>query len=294
MAQKISVVHSMNGTKPGTLPMIIERLNMQKKYNPLSKKACGDLARVKRRYGRLGRLWRHEDYRRDLLKVYRANARDLYRSMKLAVVLASLRNADPIVFPIANDMVGDKWVPFRVERGLTGSMRGEIRGDRFTGTLTSNMLDSSSVIFLQNTAGDTMRTLVPSPATSAEMLAQSLERWRKNAGYKVDHYADYWDRHQDTHVSGVIHDFARSDQWTNGLTHPEIIDAIDASCKKPEDVRPVIRVYGGLIQKGVALATVIEINGEQRTFVPTGFFKALTKAVQNAVPHANEPRLIAA
>lgn len=267
---------------------------MTKKRNSFSKRAFIELEEIKRRYGVFTRLWRPKDYRRDILEVYRANARDLYRSRKLAELLAPLRDTDPIGFPVANEMVGNEWIPFRVERGLTGSMRGEICGGKFTGTLTSNLLDSSSVIFLQNTAGDTMRTLIPSPATSAEMLAQSLECWRKNAGYKVDHYADYFDRHQDTHVSGIIHRFARSDQWTDGLTHPEVIDAIDASCKKSEDVRPVIRIYGALIQKGVALATAMEIDGKQRTFVATGFFQALTKAVQHAVPHATEPRLIAA
>ena len=275
--------------------MIIEGHNMQKKHNPLSNKAAAELEETKRRYGRFGRLWRREHYRRDLLTVYRDNARDLYQSMRLAAVLAPLQTAEPIAFPVANDAVGDEWKPYRVERGLTGSMRGEICGGRFTGTLTSNMLDSSSVVFLQNAAGDTMRTLIPSPATSAEMLAQSIARWRKNAGYKVNHYARFdWNRYQDTHVSRVIHNFARADRWTDGLTHPDVIDAIDASCNKPEDVRPVIRVYGTLIQKGVALATAIEVNGKQRIFVPTGFFNALTRAIQLAVPHANEPQLIAA
>ena len=87
--------------------MIIEGHNMQKKHNPLSNKAAAELEETKRRYGRFGRLWRREHYRRDLLTVYRDNARDLYQSMRLAAVLAPLQTAEPIAFPVANDAVGD-------------------------------------------------------------------------------------------------------------------------------------------------------------------------------------------
>ncbi|MCR4325907.1 MAG: hypothetical protein NUV59_03865 [Patescibacteria group bacterium] len=160
--------------------------------------------------------------------------------------------------------------------------------------MTPNLLDASSVLFLENSESETMRVFLPSPATASEMLAQSLEQWRKCAGYRYNDYADYYDRSEDTHVSRVIHTFARSGGWTNTLTHPEVVDIIDASCQRPEKQRPVVRLTGTLIQKGVALATAIEVNGEQRVFVPTGFFQALTGVVRQFVPGADEPLLIEA
>ena len=262
--------------------------------SPLSSRAQGDLRRLRRDTGMFGRLFRRQRYRSAQLKVYLANARDFRQARKLAAALAPLQSAALVDFPLANNMIGGEWKPFRVERGVTGSIRGEIAGHKFTGTTTPNLLDSSSVLFLQNADGETMRTLIPSHATASEMLARSLERWRTNAGFEHDYYADYRKRDQDTYTSRVIHDFARSGQWTNTLTHPEMIDMIDASCQRSEEQRPVIRLTGALIQKGVALATAIEVNGEQRVFVPTGFFKALTGAVRQFVPGADEPRLIAA
>lgn len=262
--------------------------------SPLSSRAQGDLRRLRRDTGIFRRLFRRQHYRSARLKVYLANARDFRQSRKLAAVLAPLQSAALVDFPVANNMIGGEWKPFRVERGVTGSIRGEIAGHKFTGTSTPNLLDSSSVIFLQNADGETMRTLIPSHATASEMLARSLERWRATAGYKQDYYEDYWNRNQDTHTSSVIHNFARSGQWTNTLTHPEMIDMIDASCQRSDEQRPVIRLTGALIQKGVALATAIEVNGERRVVVPTGFFKALTGAVRQFVPAADEPRLIAA
>jgi len=262
--------------------------------SPLSSRAQGDLRRLRRDTGMFGRLFRRQRYRSAQLKVYLANARDFRQARKLAAALAPLQSAALVDFPLANNMIGGEWKPFRVERGVTGSIRGEIAGHKFTGTTTPNLLDSSSVLFLQNADGETMRTLIPSHATASEMLARSLERWRTNAGFEHDYYADYRKRDQDTYTSRVIHDFARSGQWTNTLTHPEMIDMIDASCQRSEEQRPVIRLTGALIQKGVALATAIEVNGEQRVFVPTGFFKALTGAIRQFVPGADEPRLIAA
>lgn len=264
------------------------------KHSPFSAKARSQLKYVKECYGWFRRWWHPDGYRLVLMKVYRANARDFRLSQKLAAALVPLQRVNPISIPVVDAGIGGDWRPFRVERGLTASMRGEICSGRFTGTLTSNMLDSSSVLFLENKDGETMRVMLPSPVTSAEMLAQALDDWRANTGYVNEYWESSWERDRDTHVSSVIHNFARSKSWTNVLVHPEIIDVIDASCMKPEDLRPVIRIQGTLIQKGVALATAITVNGDQRIFVPTGFFKQLTGAVQKYLPNLQEPKLMAA
>ena len=273
---------------------VMKKRNRKTALSPLSDKAVHDLERTQRRYNIFDRLFDSEKYRRALLPVYRANARDYHRSQKLETALATLETADIVDFPVANGLIGGDWKPFRVERGLTSSMRGEISCRRFTGTMTTNMLDSSSVVFLKNADGETMRVLLPSPATAKEMLAQSIENWRSVAGFVKDYSASWSEQDQDTHTSGVIHRFARSSNWTDALTHPDVIDMLDASCQAVEEQRPRIRLFGGLVQKGVALGAAIEVNGVQSAFVPTGFFKALASSVQKYVPGAQEPRLIAA
>ncbi|HEV3244916.1 MAG TPA: hypothetical protein VG102_00995 [Candidatus Paceibacterota bacterium] len=269
------------------------RTNRQR--TPLSKLAAGKLTRLHRDYGMFGRAFKADSYRRARFRILLENARDRRRARKLDVALTSLRTADVTCFPAANNVIGDTWRPFRVERGVTASMRGEIKHGSFRGSITPNMLDSSPVIFLQNARGETMRTLMPSPRTAREMLVQSLHRWRQQAGYKYHEYEKHWsDRDVDTHVSGVIANFAHSGRWTDVLTHPEVIDMIDASCGKPEEQRPVIRLKGALIQKGVALASAIEVNGAEKVFVPTGYFQALTAVVQQVVPFADQLKLLAA
>lgn len=264
-----------------------------RKLSPLSKKADMDLKAVRSNFGITGRLFRRSSYRKARMKVLLANARDYRRSGKLWAALDALRSSNVEAFSVADNSIGSDWKPFRVERGLTGSMRGEIGGGRFSGTLTTNLLDSSSVIFLQNAEGETMRALLPSPATAKEMLIKSVKSWRTSAGYATDHYANY-DKDRDTHTSYAIHQLTGSLSWASTLVHPDMIDMIDASCQKAEADRPVIQIKGMVIQKGVALATMVRVNDSERLFVPTGFFHALTGTVRQFVHYAEEPKLIAA
>ena len=261
--------------------------------SPLSRKADMDLKAVRKRYGITGRLFRQSSYRNARMKVLLANARDYRRSGKLWKALSTLRISPLDAFASTGTPIGGDWKPFRVDRGMTGSMRGEISGGKLSAILTTNMLDSSSVLYLQNAAGETMRALLPSPSTATEMLRWSLESWRTSAGYVEDYYADY-DKDRDTHTSYAINSFGRSAPWAETLVHPDIIDMIDASCQKAEADRPTIQLKGGLVQKGVALATMVKVNDEERLFVPTGFFHALTSTVRQFLPYIDEPRLIAA
>lgn len=267
----------------------------ERKVTPFSHQARYQLAETKKEYGWFKRMRRPSQFRHAIMKIYLTNARDYRLAQRLARALADIQTESLTAYPIANPTIGGDWRPFRVERGLTASMRGEIGGGKFSGTLTSSVLDSSSVILLENEKGQTMRALLPSPETAKEMLTRALANWRKHSGYVHDTYARRWyDENRDTHTSGVIGSFAMSKSWTRTLVHPEVIDMIDASCRKSEEHRPVINVQGTLIQKGVALATAIVVNGDQRVFVPTGFFRALTGAVKVALPREEEPHLLVA
>jgi hypothetical protein len=265
----------------------------KRKTSPWSRKAETELEHVRKSYRLLGRLIWPAKYRSAYLKIALANARDYRTSQKLAASLGQLQKQDFGSFPIADKLIGGDWRPFRVERMLTGAMRGEIGAcGSFTGTLTTNLLDSSSVIFLQNADGETMRALLPSPATATEMLSQLLESWRKSAGFETNQYTSYsYNRYLDTHTSSIIFRFARPSEWANALVHPDMIDAIDAACQESAEQRPVIRLRGALIQKGVSLATAIEVDGKQRMFVPTGYLATLTGVVQRFVPRADVPQL---
>lgn len=268
-------------------------MSRSKRLTPLSDKAEKQLRHLRKRFGLIGRLRRRQQYANAVLRVRLKNARDFRLAQKLEHGLAKLKAENIVSFSPTHSFIDGDWKPFRVERGLTGAMRGEISQGSFTGTMTTSILDSSSVLFLENGDGQTLRVLIPSPATAVDMLARSLIIWRVYAGFDTGYDGDYNARNKDTHLSRTIKQFALADKWQRALTHPDVIDAIDASCQRPAGNRPTIRIRGTLVQKGVALATAIEVNDVVSVFVPTGFFAALTSTVAAAVPRAKESRFAA-
>ena len=136
-------------------------------------------------------------------------------------------------------------------------------------------VESSSVLFLRNREGKTLRALIPSQGAAREMLAYAIAAWAVDAGY--DGYHSYC-----THAGYALHNFAMADGWAEGLAHAQTIDAVDSACEQPIDERPVVRIAGKLIQEGVALATGLEVNGVLCVLLPTRFFAQLAADVGHA------------
>ncbi len=214
-----------------------------------------------------------ERYRKQRRRVLLENALDYRRSQQLERALAQFTNADVAQMSVAETPIGTDWRPFRVEHTLSGSLRGDYCGGRVSGRVSPNLLESSSVLFLQGVDGKTLRALIPNQNTAREMLATALTAWASSAGY-----TGYW--HDNTHLGKVIREFEMARGWSDGLAHAQVIDMIDASCEKSIEERPVIRVMGKLLQDGVALATALEVNGATRVLLPTRFFLQLAANVE--------------
>lgn len=82
----------------------------------------------------------------------------------------------------------------------------------------------------------------------------------------------------------------------NLLSHPQLLDSLDASCEEPPAERPNVHVVGEMIQEGVMLATALEVDGERSVFLPSGFFRELSEGLRPflTLGHTEAPRILSA
>lgn len=210
-------------------------------------------------------------------EIYRENEADWQRSLRVQEMFRPLQQMPSTSYPVTELALPSAWRPFRVEHFVSESLRGTLSGSvRMTGlftgvftgdvqgTSTPNLLDTSTMLFLQNEQGDTLRVLVPTPKATRQLLAGTIEKILKN----VQRY---------TFTHEAIQAFTMDDAMLCApISHPKIVDALDADCGKPVADRRKVAVIGTEIQPGVAVATALEVNGELSVFLPSGFFKELT------------------
>ncbi|MFZ2893562.1 MAG: hypothetical protein WA072_02640 [Candidatus Moraniibacteriota bacterium] len=243
-------------------------------------------------YLAMGRRWH-----RNRKKILSDNLNDYRQSQNLERVLKSFTATRSSNFPILERAIRGDWKPFRVEHFLSNSLRGtfvgdvRLRMDFLFGSLTDsingiadgvvipNLLDTSSVLFLKGNRG-TLRVLIPSPRATKELFVKTLEQWVKFAPKK-------------THLQHTLKDFAVKDEYLlTPISHPQIIDALDASIEMTSERRLSVVVRGEPIQDGVVLATALEVNGTQSVFLPSGFFRELTMSVMPFI-EAQAPKVLA-
>jgi len=228
------------------------------------------------------------------------NARDYADSMKLREFLTKLTLAKTDDFPVIEEFNKNVWKPFRIEHFVSNSLRAEIEGTMklsgfafifaslsgtFSGTLkgetTPNLIDLSSMLFLKN--GDkTLRAIIPNSRVTKEVYTKSMSSLL-NSGLK------------NSHVYKALEEFSFSDEnLLAPVSHPQLIDFLDSSCELPIEARPNVKVKGRIIQKGIILATALEINGEEKIFLPTGFFQELNSGVSGVLEWktGNEQKMI--
>jgi hypothetical protein len=277
VAQKISVVHSMSGTKLGISPLNLE-VTMKIQDIPLSGFAQNRIDEKPLRLKHLARWF--DRYRRRRRKILADNARDYRRALSLQGALAQFTTTDVAKMSVVEGQIGANWRPFRVEHTPSGSLRGNYGGGysgHFSGRVSANLLESSSVLFLINSEGETLRVLIPSQGAAQEMFANALTAWADNAGYDSPSWCY---TRKSKHLGTVIHNFGMAEGWSSGLANARTIDTLDASCQKPANDRPVVQVMGKLLQDGVALATGLQVNGVMNVLLPTTFFTRLAGSVQ--------------
>lgn len=229
-------------------------------------------------------------YKRRKNEILAENETDHQRSLKLKPVLDNISSVAVSDFPVLEEETTGTWRPFRVEHFLSDSIKSQIFGQTelklfpFRSTVrgvsysvaTPNLLDSSSVLFLKDNTGKTLRALIPSPRTTKEMIIGAIEKW-------------FSDIPRHTHTRIALEECSFSEEKVAApVSHPQLIDSLDSSCELSLEKRPVVSVIGQEIQEGVVIVTALEVGGRKNIFLPTGFFKQLadsiSSAVQNVLP----------
>ncbi|MFA5871816.1 MAG: hypothetical protein WC858_03750 [Parcubacteria group bacterium] len=214
-------------------------------------------------------------------KILQQNEIDYVKSLALKSLLEAFVKPELNEYPVLGNEYQAGWRPFRVEHHLSNFLRGEMSGKvcLVRGMIIPNLLDHSSVIFLKN-GENTLRVLIPSPRTAKELLVRTLEHWLRELP-------------KDSHTYEVLRQFAVDDEnFVNQLSHPQIIDSLDAACELPFESRPEVIVRGEEIQGGIVLATSMQFNEKAAIFLPSGFFRELTEKIHPFIGTAKEPILI--
>jgi len=217
--------------------------------------------------------------------IFVQNEMDYHQSLRLKPILDNICSVSVSDFSVMEKEITGTWRPFRVEHFLSDSIRSQIFGQaKFNlfslkstvrgisrSVATPNLLDSSSVLFLKDNEGKTLRVLIPSSRTTKEMIIGAMEGW----------FSDILE-HTHTRVALKQCSFSEENVVTP-ISHPQLIDSLNSSCELTFEQRPIVCVIGQKIQEGVVIATALEVGGRKNIFLPTGFFKQLADSVSFVV-----------
>jgi hypothetical protein len=231
-------------------------------------------------------------------KILQQNEIDYVKSLAFKSLLEAYAKPELSEYSVLGNEYQAGWRPFRVEHHLSNFLRGEMNGKvclrgfalgsaylegsvigDVRGMVIPNLLDHSSVIFLKN-GEKTLRVLIPSPRTAKELLVRTLEHWLQKLP-------------KDSHTYGVLNEFSmETENFVNQLSHPQVIDSLDAACELPLESRPEVVIKGEKIQDGIVLATSLQVDEKSAIFLPSGFFRELTEKIHPFIETAEEPMLI--
>ena len=226
-----------------------------------------------------GRKW--TNFKR---QVFQEDQIDYERSLSLQYSLVQFLHTPVSNFQTRQSPVSGSWFPFRVEHFPSASLRSSItgrvnlrslfQGRDIRGLVTPNLLDTSTIIWLKNRDNSaTLRVILPSIDAIAQLFSTMKSSWfTGHSGYNR------------THCDVVIDNFVLSDEhFYHLLDHAQTIDILDASCQQPPDARPVVEVYGQVIQPGVIIGTALRVcdhpSSDVQIFLPDGFFTKFTHTV---------------
>ena len=245
-------------------------------------------------------MLRRGRWKRSRQEILLRNKIDHELSLKLKEGLRIFATTKSSAFPITEKAVEGDWRPFRVEHFLSNSLRGGFLGEgkismsfmagfakghikgTSDGVAIPNLLDTSTILFLKGaTGGATLRVLIPSPKVTRDLFSGTIKQW-------LNRVEDY------THIRRVLDDFVMGDtNLLEPISHPQLIDSLDATIELSSKERPSVIVRGEKVQDGVVLATELEINGERSVFMPSGFFRELASKVMPLLDQAQSPTMLA-
>ncbi|MEK7585020.1 MAG: hypothetical protein AAB455_00670 [Patescibacteria group bacterium] len=240
-------------------------------------------------------------------EILEKNVRDYAQAECLkSQIFPRFANTRSDAFPLREGEIEGSWRPFKVEHFASQSLRGDISGQvcldwrsffrsgsgEVSGQLKQlavpDLLDLSSVVFFENDRGETLRVLVPSPRATKETLARLIESYVGRDDPRGYHSGGILTR--GTHTYEALKQFTTDEtSLTTPISHPALLDRLDASTQKSLEVRPEVRVTGEMVQEGVALATALTVEGEKRTFFPSGYLGELASGFAFALDQDREP-----
>lgn len=239
----------------------------------------------------LWRLVRVHAYRRDQFRILEENELDYDASLRLQVILDGFNRTPVSAFSTTEPMQPGDWRVFRVEHFMGGNAHATFAGSlgfygfavqgSLSGRVVPNLLDASTILFLQN-GEQTMRAVLPSPSGVRELVTQTLSHWLVN-------------RRSGSHVDQVLTSFRLTDEvLLKPISHPIFVDRLDAACRLPATERPTLRLAGQLIQPGVILVSALQLDGHDAIFLPSGLFHRLGDALAPYIGPVEQPKLIGA
>lgn len=234
------------------------------------------------------------------------NVRDYNRAQVLkATIFPRFTNTRSDEFPLRETPIRGIWRAFKVEHFVSQSLRGDISGrfcldlwSFFTGSgqvstqlkqlAVPDLIDMSSIVFFENDAGETLRVLVPSPRATKETLARLIETYiGRNNEYNRYEGGIVTDG---TYVHETLRQFtADESSLLEPISHPAVLDHLDAATHKSPESRPAVQVVGEMIQKGVALATSLTVEGVKKVFYPSGYLGEFASGVAFVLDKERQP-----
>jgi len=240
-------------------------------------------------------------------QILQDNARDWSQAGCLRTeIFPKFANVRSDQFPPRENALEGLWRAFRVEHFTSQSLRGDITGEacvkslfagdgkinaQFRQLAVPDLLDMNSVVFFRNDLGETIRVLIPSPRATKETLVRLIEFY---LGCPLEHYWETTYRASalsaGTHVHEALKQFTVSEaSLLQPISHPELLDRLDVATQEPLEKRPLVQVIGAPVQRGVALATALAIDGVKQIFYPSGYLGDFASGVAFVLDRNSKP-----
>lgn len=243
----------------------------------------------------------------DIKDILEQNRQDFETGTKLESLLQEVAAKTPAEYGVVEPVIdgGQSWRPFRVERYFTENLRGEMCGvfggsmslagflfscsgsmkgmlvGQINAKLTPDLLEDTTLLFLEDGNGQTLRVLVPNVSITESFLCEVFRPFHAVAGNSA------YDRHLTVqewmqHTRHILRQYLSvSVGLLKDLSHPDLMDRLDATCQGhiPPHHRPVVQVHGVKLRDGIALATALTVRGTMHILIPTGYARSLNAKV---------------
>lgn len=238
----------------------------------------------------------------DFSRLLAENNTDWSVSQKLMAALSPMLSMPPFAHGIIEPEIfpGVTWRPFRIERyfgsKLNAELTGKIKGNmsmagflfaywgKFNGEITGkikgqtspDLQDEYTLLFLSDESGKrTLRLLVPNAAAAAALIKQTHSALLDFRGSEylvnlrwIGWSCDFLCGLSDINLTGIPN-------------MVPVMDKLSFHCENTEmKNRPIVKVNGTMLAEGLALATALNVDGQDYNLLPTAYCQKLLATVE--------------